>query len=347
MSADSPDRFVRDSFTPAYLRAGVRTSLPARVRQARRMLADCHACPRNCGVNRLANERGACGTGRFACVSSAFAHHGEETCLVGARGSGTIFFAGCNLKCVFCQNWDISQRHDGQLVEPAHLAGIMLALQGQGCHNINLVTPEHVVPQVVEALARAIEAGLTLPVVYNTSAYDTAASLKLLDGMVDIYMPDFKFWTSEAAGRYCHAPDYPEHARAALREMHRQVDDLCCTPAGVAGRGLLLRHLVMPGMLEESRAIFRFLAEEISRDTFINIMSQYSPAYQVGQPAESGDAAHVPNARDKSARADMDEDTRQPAGARYAEINRRPTPAELEAAYEAARTAGLWRFDRP
>ena len=359
MSAEAPDRFVRDSFTPAYLQPAVRASLGARVKRAQEMLADCHACPRHCGVNRLANELGTCGTGRFARVSSAFAHRGEEACLVGTYGSGTIFFSGCNLQCVFCQNWDISQRHDGQLVEPAQLAGLMLALRDQGCHNVNLVTPEHVVPQVVEALALALEAGLSLPVVYNTSAYDAPASLELLDGLVDIYMPDFKFWSSEAAGRYSHAPDYPEHARVALREMHRQVGDLCYTPAGVAGRGLLVRHLVMPGLLEESRAIFRFLAEEISRDTFVNIMGQYHPAYKVGCRAELGDATPEQGKEDEPTQAgaggtwaDADRDSRlgirddspRPTAVCYDEINRRPTPAELEAVHEAARAVGLWRL---
>jgi putative pyruvate formate lyase activating enzyme len=257
-------------------------------------------------------------------VSSAFPHHGEEGCLRGRRGSGTIFFSLCNLKCVFCQNWDISQRPSGQELDAQRLAALMLDLQEQGCHNINLVTPEHVVPPCVEALVLAIERGLRLPVVYNTSAYDALSSLKLMDGLVDIYMPDFKYWSSDSAGRLSKAEDYPERARDALREMHRQVGDLRFTPDGVACRGVLVRHLVMPGLLHESGQIFHWLAREISRDTFVNIMGQYRPAYQVGRVAEDG----------------------SPAGrVCFEEINRRPSADELQAAYDAAAQAGLWRFD--
>ncbi|MBU0639058.1 MAG: radical SAM protein [Planctomycetes bacterium] len=280
-------------------------------------LKSCRACPRNCAVDRLANAEQFCHTGRHARVASAFAHSGEELCLRGTRGSGTIFFARCNLRCVFCQNWDISQRSVGQELDAGGLAGLMLELQQQGCHNINLVTPEHVVPQVVEALAVAIERGLHLPIVYNTSAYDSLSSLRLLEGLVDVYMPDLKLWSSAASARLLKAGDYPERARAALSEMHRQVGDLRCTPDGVACRGLLVRHLVMPGLLAETRAIFRWLAEEVSADTFVNIMPQYHPDHAVGG-----------------------------ASAGYAEINRTPSRAEMEAAYAAARDFGLWRFDQ-
>ncbi len=266
-----------------------------------------------------------CGTGRHARVTSAFPHHGEEDCLRGTRGSGTIFFAMCNLHCVFCQNWDISQRPGGQEVDAAQLAELMLALQEQGCHNINLVTPEHVVPQVVESLALAIEQGLSLPVVYNTSAYDALSSLKLLDGLVDIYMPDFKFWNAETAKWLCKAKDYPDRARQAVIEMHGQVGDLRFTPDGVACRGLLIRHLVMPGLLDETAALFRWLADKVSPDTWINIMGQYRPEFEVGRIADEGPQAGVP---------------------RYEEINRRPTQPEMQAAYESAREAGLWRFDQ-
>ncbi|HNQ21833.1 MAG TPA: radical SAM protein [Phycisphaerae bacterium] len=327
MSPRSAGRFLLDSFAPAYLRPEVRATLPARVAAARKELEHCHACPRHCGVNRLADERGVCRSGRHAQVSSAFAHFGEEACLTGRRGSGTIFFSLCNLRCVFCQNWDISQQPGGEHVQSPQLADLMLALQEQGCHNINLVTPEHVVPQVVDALVVAIDAGLHLPVVYNTSGYDALSSLRLMDGLVDIYMPDFKFWTPASAARYSKAADYPERARDALREMHRQVGDLSFTPDGIACRGLLVRHLVMPGLPAESEAIFRFLADEVSPDTFVNIMGQYRPAYQVG------------------CRSEVSDDDTGSGALRYEELDRRPTAAELEAAFESARAAGLWRFD--
>lgn len=317
--------YVVTDFRPAYLEAGVRASLPERVAGALEELRSCRACPRNCRVNRLANEAKVCGTGRYARVASAFPHFGEEDCLRGWRGSGTIFFSLCNLRCVFCQNWDISQKRAGREATAEEIAGIMLALQARGCHNINLVTPEHVVPQVIEALAVAIEGGLRVPVVYNTSAYDSVASLRRLEGLIDIYMPDFKFWSSETGARYAKAKDYPERAREAIREMHRQVGELKFTPDGLACRGVLVRHLVMPGLVHESAEIFRWLAEEISPDTYVNIMGQYRPEYQVGQIAEAGrrDAGRV----------------------RYGEINRRPRESELEQAYEYARRAGLWRFD--
>jgi len=318
------DRFVVSDWEAAYRSPLVRESLAQRVVAARQQLAECRACPRDCGANRAADRTGYCGVGRRARVVSAFPHFGEEACLRGSMGSGTIFFSGCNLHCVFCQNWDISQRRSGQELDVGAIARLMLSLQEAGCHNINLVTPEHVVPQVVEALALAIERGLKLPVVYNTSAYDSLWSLRLLDGLVDIYMPDFKFWTAESAARLCQAADYPEVARAAIREMHRQVGDLRFREDGVAVRGLLVRHLVMPGLLDESRRIFEFLANEISPDTFVNIMDQYRPENEVGEHIRS--------------------QTGTPQAC-YAEINRRPTLAEIRAAYGAARAAGLWRFD--
>jgi putative pyruvate formate lyase activating enzyme len=272
-------------------------------------------------VNRLADDAKFCRTGRHARVSSAFPHHGEEDCLRGTRGSGTIFFSLCNLRCVFCQNWDISQEASGVECSAERIAELMLALQAQGCHNINFVTPEHVVPQVIEAIGAAIPMGLRLPIVYNTSAYDSLESLKLLDGIVDIYMPDFKFWKSDSAKRLCKAKDYPDRAREAVAEMHRQVGPLKFGSDGVARRGVLVRHLVMPGQLDETSAFFGWLASEVSPDTFVNIMPQYRPAHKVGRIAEDG-------------------------GCAYAEINRRPTLDELKAAYQAARDAGLWRFDQ-
>lgn len=319
------DRFVICDAVPAYLGGLVRQRLPARVAGARAELRNCRACPRACAVDREAGQLGYCGVGRQARVASAFPHFGEEGCLRGTRGSGTIFFSGCNLHCVFCQNWDISQRRCGQEMDAGQIARLMLALQAGGCHNINLVTPEHVVPQVVEALAAAIDGGLRLPVVYNTSGYDALPSLALLDGLVDIYMPDFKFWSPETAARLVKAGDYPDHARDALREMHRQVGNLCFTPEGVAARGLLIRHLVMPGLIDETREIFQWLAREISSDTYVNIMAQYHPENEVGSRSADGAAGDLG----------------------YADINRGPTHAELTAAQSAAREAGLWRFDKP
>jgi len=312
---------VLDPFQPVYAALAARSGVLAeRVDAAMAELEDCCACPRNCHIDRLADETKICHTGRYARVASAFAHFGEEDCLRGTRGSGTIFFSFCNLRCVFCQNWDISQQAAGVECPPEQLARLMLSLQHQGCHNINFVTPEHVVPQVIEALVLAIEQGLELPIVYNTSGYDSLGSLRLLDGLVDIYMPDFKFWEPETARRLVKAKDYPECARDAIREMHRQVGPLKFDPDGVARRGVLIRHLVMPGLLDESEAIFQWLADDISPDTFVNIMSQYRPEYEVGCPANHG-------------------------GIKYGEIDRRPTLDELVAARDAAVRAGLWRFD--
>src|SRR5262245_31728433 len=315
-------RFVlaEDEFEAAYLDVHRRGEMPARVAAALRELEDCRACPRNCRCNRLKNETRACHTGRYAVVSSAFPHFGEEDCLRGRRGSGTIFFSLCNLRCSFCQNWEISQKLEGKESGPAEIAALMLGLQGQGCHNVNFVTPEHVAPQVIEAIAAAVPRGLRVPIVYNTSAYDALSSLRLLDGLVDVYMPDFKFWKIETSLRLARAKDYAERAREAILEMHRQVGPLMLGRDGLARRGVLVRHLVMPGQTDEAEAIFEWLAREVSPDTYVNIMGQYRPEYQVGAIAGPG---AVP----------------------FVEINRRPTPAEMQEAYAVARRAGLWRFD--
>ncbi|HJW84807.1 MAG TPA: radical SAM protein [Anaerolineae bacterium] len=312
----TPNRFLLDgnTFEPAYLSLYRSGELRRRAELAVERLAHCEACPRNCGVDRLADRSAACKTGRYARVSSYFPHLGEEDCLRGWNGSGTIFFAWCNLRCVFCQNFDISQLGKGQVTPPQSLAGMMLALQALGCHNINLVTPEHAVPQVLEALVPAIEAGLRLPIVYNTSAYDSLESLRLLDGVVDIYMPDFKFWDPQSSLRYLKARDYPEAARRAIAEMQRQVGDLKLDENGVARRGVLVRHLVMPGYLDETEAILRFLAEEVSPDTYVNVMAQYRPANKVSVE-------------------------------KYPELNRRISSQEYRAAIEFAHQAGLWRLD--
>ena len=288
-----------------------------RVARALRELEDCRACPRDCGVDRLEGKWGACKTGRHAVVGSHFPHFGEEDCLRGWNGSGTIFFSHCNLRCQFCQNYDISQGVRPQTEPgstPREIAGMMLSLQRRGCHNINFVTPEHVVPQVVEAVAEAVGRGLRLPIVYNTSAYDCLPSLRLMEGLVDIYMPDIKFWTREASRLYMKAEDYPDHAYPAVKEMARQVGPLVTDGDGLARKGLIVRHLVMPGMLDETRAILTWIAEELGPDTYVNLMDQYYPAGKV-------DEDHLP------------------------EINRRLAPGEFREAREMTRELGLMNLD--
>ena len=268
-------------FEPAYLKLYRTGELLQRTKQALEELDQCYICPRNCGVDRLADKTATCKTGRYAQVSSYFPHFGEEDCLRGWRGSGTIFFSMCNLRCVFCQNFDISQAYRSSETPPERLAKMMLELQDIGCHNINFVTPEHVVPQVLEALVLAVADGLKLPIVYNTSAYDSMTSLHLLDGVVDIYMPDFKLWDSQQSLRYLKAKDYAEEACGVVQEMHRQVGTLKFGEDGLARRGVLVRHLVMPGMIDQTDDIFRFLAEELASDTYVNVMSQYRPGGKV------------------------------------------------------------------
>ena len=315
---ENPGFILRD-FEPAYLQMYQRGELQDRARLALLELEDCCACPRNCHVNRLLDEKRVCNTGRYAIVSSFFAHFGEEDCLRGWNGSGTIFFGLCNLRCVFCQNWDISQLKSGKEFSAEEIADAMIFLQDRGCHNINFVTPEHVAPQVIEAIAVAVPRGLRIPIVYNTSAYDAISSLQLLDGLVDIYMPDFKFWHKESARRFAKAKDYPERARAAIAEMHRQVGVLKFGADGLAKRGVLVRHLVMPGQTDETTAILQWLADELSPDTYVHVMDQYRPDYQVGTA-------------DKQRK--------------YQDINRRPCAEELLAARVAALHAGLTRLDQ-
>jgi putative pyruvate formate lyase activating enzyme len=264
-----------------------RAELDRRAVEAHELLGErCVVCPRGCKVDRRADVAGLCAIGRHAVVASYFPHFGEEDCLRGRRGSGTIFFSGCNLRCVFCQNHDISWEVRGELVTPDRLAEMMIELQASGCHNINWVTPEHVVPQILEALPFALARGLELPIVYNTSAYDSLDSLRLMEGIVDVYMPDFKLWTSEAARRYLRRADYPDIARQTIAEMHRQVGELVLDERGLARRGLILRHLVMPGLLEETEAILHFVAEELGTGTYVNLMAQYYVAGKVGQDGQ-------------------------------------------------------------
>jgi len=304
----------RQSFAPAYLRLLESGELRQRLKLALGELQSCRLCPRDCNVNRLNNQAGVCRMGRYAIVSSHFAHFGEEDCLRGVRGSGTIFFSWCNLRCVFCQNYDISWLGEGRPTPPGELAEMMLHLQRMGCHNINFVTPEHVVPEILEALLPAIAQGLRLPLVYNTGGYDSLESIELMNGIVDVYMPDFKLWNAETARRYLKAPNYPEAARRAILEMHRQVGPLVFDEHGVALRGLLIRHLVMPGLAEETRQILKWIADELGPDTYVNLMDQYSPAGKVGSTD-------------------------------YTEINRRITSKEYEAALETAHAIGFRRLD--
>lgn len=252
--------------------------LAERLEHAFETLSDCSLCPRNCRVNRLEGETGRCGTADKAVIASYSPHFGEEQPLVGSHGSGTIFLSGCSLGCCFCQNYDISHHPSaGHRIDADSFAAIMLDLQSRGCHNINFVTPSHVVPQILAALIPAYENGLRLPLVYNSSGYDSLSTLELLDGLIDIYMPDLKFWENETGRKYADAPDYPEISRAAVREMHRQVGDLQIDQDGIARQGLLIRHLLMPGGLEETKAILEFIARHISTDTYVNVMDQYRP----------------------------------------------------------------------
>ncbi len=269
------------SFRPAYLRLLAEGGFAQRVEEARERLRRCAVCPRNCGVNRLEGELGECRTGALAQVGSVHAHHGEEPPLVGTGGSGTIFFSYCNLHCQFCQNFELSAFGEGEEVSPGLLANSMLALQERGCHNINFVSPSHVVPQILEAVHAAAQRGLRIPLVYNTGGYDLVDTLRLLEGVVDIYMPDMKYADDRVAERYSKAPEYTRHNRAAVREMHRQVGDFVVDSDGIAQRGLIVRHLVLPGGLAGSEAVARFLAGEVSRDTYVNVMDQYRPCLRV------------------------------------------------------------------
>ena len=272
-----------EPFQPAYIRTFEKGLLQQKIKAARKLLSPCKLCPRKCGVDRLSGEIGVCKTASQAWVSSYNSHFGEESPLVGKHGSGTIFFTHCNLMCLFCQNFDISHEGHGQEVTDEELAAIMLALQQQGCHNINFVTPSHVVPQILAALEIAVQHGLCVPLVYNSGGYDLSATLRLLEGVFDIYMPDFKFWNPELAESACQAADYAEVACKALKEMHRQVGDLIIDDSGIARKGLLIRHLVLPGGMAGTRKIMRFIAREISTRSYVNIMSQYRPCGRVAE----------------------------------------------------------------
>jgi putative pyruvate formate lyase activating enzyme len=305
--------FAESLCGPRYLQSLRTGTLAERAAEARRHLSACDLCARRCGIDRVQGLAGAaCRTGTLAVVGSYGAHFGEEAPLSGRFGSGTIFFAGCNMRCLYCQNWQLSWKTDGREVSAAELAEIMLRLQDEGCHNINLVSPSHVVAQILEALVIAAERGLRLPLVYNSGGYDSEEALALLDGVIDIYMPDIKYGDSDVARKYSKVRDYVEANDAALKEMHRQVGDLLLDEDGLAVRGLLVRHLVLPSDIAGSDRVLRFLAEEISTETYLNIMTQYRPCYRAGEKPE---------------------------------LDRRPTRQEVAQVFELARRYGLHRLD--
>jgi len=298
---------------PVYIKTYESGELDKRINSAYEMLKECTLCPRNCKVNRLNNEKGFCKSGELPIVSSYAPHFGEERPLVGQYGSGTIFFTNCNLGCIFCQNYDISHLSDGTEIDIEHLSAMMISLKKRGCQNINFVTPTHSIPQILSALKIAIENGLNIPLVYNTGGYDSIATLKLLDGIFDIYMPDFKYWDGEIATKFSNAPDYPERAKEALKEMHRQVGDLVIDNTGIAQKGLLVRHLVLPENLAGTYNAMKFIADEISPDTYVNVMAQYYPCFKASD---------------------------------YPPLDRRITHKEFVEAIETAKRAGIWRFDK-
>ncbi len=306
---------MTEPFVPGYLLLLESGELARRVRRAFEHLGSCDLCANYCRADRLKSTRGArCRTARRARVASYGPHHGEERPLVGRHGSGTIFFSGCNLACVFCQNWDISQQDRGREVSAGELAAMMLELQQMGCHNINLVSPSHVVAPVLAALSLAARQGLRLPLVYNTGGFDSPEALALLDGVIDIYMPDMKYADSAVAKRYSGVPGYAEVNRAAVLEMHRQVGDLVLDERGIARRGLLVRHLVLPDNLAGTDRILTFLAEDVSTDTYLNLMDQYRPCY---------------------------------CADRHPPLDRRINAEEYATALRWAREKGLRRLDRP
>lgn len=263
------------------------TELQRRIETAYQLLEHCRVCPRECGVNRLKNDKlGFCRSGLNPVISSVSPHHGEEPPLSGTKGSGTIFFTNCNLRCAYCQNYPISQMGNGAERSPGELACQMLWLQEQGCHNLNLVTPTHFMPQILKALGIARERGFSLPIVYNTSGYESVESLRLLDGIVDIYLPDMRYSDESTARRFSVAPYYPEINRAAVMEMYRQVGNLQLDEKGIAKRGLIIRHLVLPHGISGTDGVMKFLAEEISKDVFISLMSQYFPAFKANEMKE-------------------------------------------------------------
>lgn len=310
----APPSVRRKNWEPAYLRLERAGQLAERARALYSIYRSCRLCPRQCGVNRLKGEKGICQATSRLKVYSANPHFGEEKPLVGRRGSGTIFFSHCNLRCVFCQNWEINHRGDGIYITDEELGRMMVDLQNRGCHNINVVTPTHVVPNIVQALRTAIRLGLRIPIVYNTGGYDPVEIVRLLDGIVDIYLPDCKYTDGAMAEKYSSgARDYPEVAAAAIEEMHRQVGELVVDENGIALRGLMIRHLVLPYNIAGTEKFVQFVATRLTRSTYVNIMAQYRPEHK---------------ARD------------------YPELSRRLTSEEFRQAIQWARETGLTRLDK-
>jgi len=272
---------VQTNQVPAYLKTHREGLLEDKIAKAGRLLTSCTVCPRNCKINRIEGERGFCRAGFLPKVSSSSPHFGEEKPLVGFHGSGTIFLTHCNLGCNYCQNYSISHLDEGKEISIQELSRLMIAMQSLGCHNINFVSPTHYAPQILAALPHAIALGLSVPLVYNTGGYDSVEMLKLLDGIFDIYMPDFKYSTGDAAEEYSQARDYPLVAKQAIKEMFRQVGDLELDDSGIALRGLLIRHLVLPSGLAGTQDVMRFLSQDISKNTYVNIMAQYYPCGEI------------------------------------------------------------------
>ena len=273
-------------FNPSYFSLYGTGELRNRVRVLEGFLEPCLLCPRGCRAHRLKGGIGYCGAGPELMVSSAFPHFGEEPPLVGHHGSGTIFLTHCNLRCVFCQNYDISHLGKGDPVTPSEMARVMIRLQEMGCHNINFVTPTHYAPQIAASLLKAVEMGLRIPIVYNCSGYESLEVIRLLERIIDIYMPDAKYMDESVSKRFSNAPDYPEVLKGVLKEMHRQVGDLSINSEGMAERGLLIRHLVMPGGTASSEEVFKFIAQEVSASSYVNIMDQYRPEYRAREYPE-------------------------------------------------------------
>jgi len=273
-------------FKPGYLNLFQSGELKKRIEKAYQILKSCQLCPRNCKVNRLEGELGFCRSGLLPKVSSFSPHFGEEAPLVGRHGSGTIFFTNCNLGCIFCQNYEISHLGKGEEVTKEELSKMMLHLQSLGCHNINFVTPTHFVPQILAALELAVKMGLNVPLVYNCGGYEAKEVIALLEGIFDIYMPDIKYEDSEVSKKYSKAEDYPQIVKVAVKEMHRQVGDLILDGRGIAKKGLLVRHLVLPEGLAGTKGVMQYLAREVSLNTYVNIMDQYHPCYQAEEYPE-------------------------------------------------------------
>jgi putative pyruvate formate lyase activating enzyme len=342
--SSSPPRRHRSYLAPPYLldeyipRYQLISSLDAAKKrsQAYAHLRNCNLCPRLCSVNRY-EKTGVCLIGaEKVTVNTIAPHFGEEPCIQGRNGSGSVFFSGCNLRCVFCQNHDIAHQRNGFDLTPEELAEWYMKLQEVGrVHNINLVTPEHVVPQVVLSILHARELGLHVPIVYNTSSFDSLDSINLLDGLVDIYLPDFKVWKDSTSKRYLKADNYAEVAKESILAMHRQVGDLCFTSDGIAQKGVLLRHLVMPGQEDEGAEIVKWLAKEVSKDLYIHIMEQYHPRAHVGKPKPGATKVAEPGGSGPE-----DESLAK----RYAEINRAATALEVSSVQKTAMDSGLWRF---